>query len=50
MVGLEGSLKMTEQWDGWAGRVLKDQRHPLGFLAVLYRGWLGYFTQYFMLK
>ena len=25
-VGLEGSLKITEQWNGWVGRVLKDRR------------------------
>ena len=26
MVGLEGSLKIIEAWNGWAGRVLKDHR------------------------
>ena len=26
MVGLEGSLKIIEAWDGWVERVLKDHR------------------------
>ena len=26
MVGLEGSLKVIEPWDGWVGRNLEDHR------------------------
>ena len=35
MVGLEGSLKVVELWDGWVGGVLKDRR------AVGWLGWKG---------
>jgi len=35
MVELEGSLKITERWDGWVGRVLK------GHKAVGWLDWEG---------
>lgn len=35
MVGLEGTIKITEAWNGCAGRVLKD--HPLPLPAM---GWV----------
>ena len=35
MVGLEGSLKIIEPWDGWVRRILEDNR-AMGWL-----GWKG---------
>ena len=35
MVGLEGSLRMTESLNGWVARVLKDHR------AIEWLGWKG---------
>ena len=35
MVGLGGSSKIIEPWDGWVGRVLKDHR------AMAWLGWKG---------
>ena len=42
MVGLGGSLKDAEPWDGWDGSVRKDQRAMewLGWKGL--EGWLGW--------
>ena len=48
MVGMEGSLKIAEPWDGWVGRVLKG--HGVmewdaleGSLEIIepWDGWVG---------
>ena len=46
MVGLDGSLKIIEPWDGWVGGVLEGHR-DMGWVERVFEdhramGWLGW--------